>query len=163
MAHGKWAQAGVPHKGWTCVDFEDLEEPAEVCEMCESVEIRYVHVMQHPEYSDILRCGCVCAEHMSGDYESPRRREADAKNLDRRRAGWLKRQWKFSANGGSQYLRTDGFVLIIYEVPGGWMGVIKDQMTGNEKKARRCYPTEDEFKLAAFDAMVQLKKKWREE
>lgn len=32
---GEWAQCGVPHKGWTCVDIEDLGEPSAVCEMCE--------------------------------------------------------------------------------------------------------------------------------
>lgn len=25
---GKWSKAGVPHKGWHCVDIEDLGEPA---------------------------------------------------------------------------------------------------------------------------------------
>jgi hypothetical protein len=26
-ARGKWADPGVPHVGWECVDFEDLGEP----------------------------------------------------------------------------------------------------------------------------------------
>lgn len=163
MAHGKWAQPGVPHKGWVCVDFEDLGEPGEICEMCESAEIRFVHLMEHEEYPDTLRCGCVCAEHMGGDYIGPRRRESDAKNLARRRAKWLRHEWKIS-RGGSQYLRVDNFVLIMYELDrGGWMGIIKDQLTGQQRQSRRCYLTEDEFKLAAFDAMVRLKKKWRGE
>jgi hypothetical protein len=25
---GKWSAAGVPHKGWVCVDIEDLGEPS---------------------------------------------------------------------------------------------------------------------------------------
>ena len=47
-ASGKWAQPGVPHKGWTRVDIEDLGEPSEVCAMREIQEIRYVHHMQPP-------------------------------------------------------------------------------------------------------------------
>jgi len=42
-ATGKWSQAGVPHRGWTCVDIDDLGEPSATCEMCETQEIRYVH------------------------------------------------------------------------------------------------------------------------
>lgn len=40
---GKWSAAGVPHRGWHCVDIEDLGEPQAECEMCESQTIRYVH------------------------------------------------------------------------------------------------------------------------
>jgi hypothetical protein len=43
---GKWSQPGVPHKGWVCVDIEDLGEPSLTCEMCESQNIRYVHYME---------------------------------------------------------------------------------------------------------------------
>jgi hypothetical protein len=44
---GKWSRAGVPHKGWECVDVEDLENDRAICEMCEVTEIRYVHTMVH--------------------------------------------------------------------------------------------------------------------
>ena len=46
---GKWSEAGVPKKGWTCVGVEDLEEPSQLCEMCDSAEIRYAHIMEHPD------------------------------------------------------------------------------------------------------------------
>ncbi|GHV31592.1 hypothetical protein AGMMS4952_20620 [Spirochaetia bacterium] len=55
---GKWSDKGVPHKGWKCIDIEDLGEPSLTCEMCESQEIRYVHYMKHPGYKDILKVGC---------------------------------------------------------------------------------------------------------
>ena len=50
---GKWNQSRVPHKGWSCVGFEDLGEPSTICEMCEHQEIRYVHTMRH---RTILTC-----------------------------------------------------------------------------------------------------------
>jgi hypothetical protein len=59
---GKWSDPGIPHKGWECIDFEDLDEPSETCEMCEFQTIRYVHVMRHPEYPSPLRCGCDALE-----------------------------------------------------------------------------------------------------
>lgn len=64
--HGKWSLPGVPHKGWSCVHFEDLGEPSQICGMCESAEVRFVHYMEHPEFSETLAVGCVCAEHMEG-------------------------------------------------------------------------------------------------
>ena len=64
---GKWSQAGVPHRGWQCIDIEDLGEPYAECQMCESQIVRYVHYMEHHSYSEILEVGCICAGHMEGD------------------------------------------------------------------------------------------------
>ncbi|WP_040441047.1 hypothetical protein, partial [Roseibium aggregatum] len=91
---GKCSQQGVPKKGWTCIGFEDLGESSTQCEMCENQDIRYVHQMQHPEYPDILECGCVCAGKMEEDYTAASRQETESKNLARRRARWLTRKWK---------------------------------------------------------------------
>jgi hypothetical protein len=41
--HGKWAQTGVPHKGWHCVGVEDLGAPEETCEMCEKQGVLQMH------------------------------------------------------------------------------------------------------------------------
>lgn len=157
---GKWSDPGVPHKGWTCVDFEDLEEPSEICQMCELAEIRYVHIMRHPEYEEDLRCGCVCAEHMEGDYVGPRRRETDAKNVSSRRMRWLTREWRISENG-NLFLRTDGFVIVVYPMGDGFGGFIEDSISGRKKFSNKRYQTVRDVKAAAFDAMVQLKKRWR--
>jgi hypothetical protein len=91
-ATGKWSQPGVPHKGWTCVDIEDLGEPSAVCEMCETQEIRYVHHMEHPNYVGSLGCGCICAGRMEEDYEGARRREQAFRNAAGRRQRWLSRK-----------------------------------------------------------------------
>ena len=40
---GKWSQAGVPHKGWRCVDVDDRAAVDHVCQMCESQAVRFVH------------------------------------------------------------------------------------------------------------------------
>ncbi len=66
---GKWAEAGVPNKGWSCVDTEDLGEPSATCETCEAHETRYEHYMQHPSYPDALSCGCMCAGQIVEDHE----------------------------------------------------------------------------------------------
>jgi hypothetical protein len=76
-----WSRPGVPHRGWSCVDVEDLGEPSEVCEMCEQAQLRYVHVMRHPEWEGELRVGCVCAGRMEEDYKRAVQREAEFYHL----------------------------------------------------------------------------------
>ena len=75
---GKWSQGGVPHKGWSCIDIDDVGDDFVTCQMCETQPVRYVHTMEHPDYPDTLDVGCVCAGNMEQDYEAAREREASA-------------------------------------------------------------------------------------
>ncbi len=157
--HGKWSEAGVPHKGWTCVGIEDLGEPSAICEMCETQEIRYVHAMTHPHYAGELNVGCVCAEKMEDDYIGPRRRENALRSAAGRKKRWLSRKWRISARG-NPYINTDGFNITIYRnADGTWGGRIEERGTARAVDSRKRYPTEDAAKLAAFDGMVFLKVK----
>lgn len=71
----RWEREGIPQKGWKEIGVEDLRESLEYgnpveyeqCEMCEQEKIRYVHILQHPNFSGELRVGCICAEHMTDD------------------------------------------------------------------------------------------------
>jgi hypothetical protein len=65
---GKWGLAGVPHRGWACTEMYDAGDDLITCEMCETQEVRYVHIMTHPDYQGGLECGCVCAGNMERDY-----------------------------------------------------------------------------------------------
>src|SRR5216684_2441074 len=114
--HGKWSQPGVPHRGWQCVGIEDLEEPSELCGMCESVTIRYVHFLDHPDYPETLGVGCICAEHMEQDYVGPRLRKKILRSKARRRKTWAERSWNSSAKG-NLYLNTEGFNLTVFQLP----------------------------------------------
>lgn len=153
---GKWRSPDVPHRGWQCTGVEDLGEPSAICEMCEVMEIRYVHYMTHPDYPDELACGCVCAEHMEGDYRRPREREKALRNAAQRRKKWLTRQWNVSGKG-NPFLRTDGYVITVFPKRDGWSASIRDTRTEETRFARRLYRTADLAKLAAFDAMIFLK------
>jgi hypothetical protein len=101
--HGKWSDPGVPHKGWTCVDWEDLEEVSATCAMCESQMIRYVHVMKHEEYPDTLRVGCECAAKMEEDPRAAYARERTSKNSGQRRARWAGRTWRIAWEDREHY------------------------------------------------------------
>ena len=157
---GKWSQPDVPHKGWACVGSEDLEEPSQLCEMCESVEIRYAHFMQHPDYPESLTVGCVCAEHMEGDYVNPRQREKRLKGLARRRQSWSKRQWRLSGKG-NPYLNTEGFNLTVFQVADQkgsyWSVKVSRRSTGASQMGHRRYDCMEDAKKAALDALVWAK------
>ncbi len=158
-SHGKWSEAGVPKKGWSCTSVEDLGAPDEICEMCGTQEIRYVHYMQHPDYAAILGCGCVCAEKMEDDYVRPREREKALKRASGRRKRWLSRRWQVSERG-NPYLNTDGFNITVFRKPdGSWGGKLEDRASGDFILSRRRYESSDHAKLAAFDAMIFLKQK----
>lgn len=151
---------GVPHKGWTCVGIEDLEVPSDICGMCESAEIRFVHFMQHPDYSEVLGVGCVCAEHMEGDYAGPKERERTLRSLARRRKAWLGRAWRVSAKG-NRYLNAEGFNLTIFQKSDGqgafWSFKVENRVTGQHQFSRRRYQTLEAAQKATFDALQWAK------
>ena len=155
--YGKWSQRNVPHKGWHCVEVEDLGSPEAVCEMCETQEIRYVHHMKYRDYGEILGVGCDCAGNMELDYNAPRYREGQLRNQAQRRSRWVSRQWRISRRG-NPYLNTDGFNIIIFEERDEtWGWKLTDQTTRKHKYSGKTFATENEAKLAAFDKMIFLK------
>lgn len=157
MTTGKWKQQGVPHKGWTNTDMEDLGFPHEICEMCEVQEIRYVHIMEHDDFPEPLRVGCICAGNMEEDRQSAKMRENAFKNFGRRRQNWLKRKSWRQSSGGNPTIKSDGYRITVFRKGDKiWSGVITELATGKETWARKRYRTESEAKLAAFDGMVWL-------
>jgi hypothetical protein len=154
MTTGKWVEPGVPHRGWSCVYVEDLGEPDRTCEMCEFAEIRYVHYMTHPDYPDELGCGCICAEHMEGDYVGPKRREARLRNRSQRKRKWLTRRWRTSHKGNA-YLNVRGCNVVVFPHDGGWGYRVAQALTGRTL-SRFEYDSEVRAKLQAFDAMTWL-------
>jgi hypothetical protein len=160
---GRWIEPGVPHRGWTCATVEDLrfDDPdceLAICEMCQVREIRYVHRMTHPDYPDELGVGIICAGHLEQDYAAAVERERLVRNASAQRARWLSREWRCSSRG-NEYLKTrDGFHVVVFRKCHGWSGCVEYLETGVKVFARRAYPTSERAKLAAFDAMVILRK-----
>ena len=152
---GKWSARGVPKKGWSCVGVEDLGAPDAICEMCEKQEIRYVHSMEHTNYPDTLKCGCVCAGHMEEDLVRARERDKSIKGRTRNRKRWLTRKWK-TTSSGNPMIDSDGFRVVIFRKPDGWSGFLIDAATDQNIWARKHHPSEDAAKLAAFDMITLL-------
>jgi hypothetical protein len=151
---GKWRVPGVPHKGWQCVDIKDLNRRAAVCEMCESITIRYVHYMKHPDYGKTLGCGCICAGHMEEDLAGARQREKSFKARLSRRAKWLHRVWQISRNG-NEYINVNGINVVVYRRGQTWGARFIDKITGYKRFLEQPYVSANEAKLAAFDAVTE--------
>ena len=173
-ASGKWREPGVPHKGWECIDVEDLGRPSLICEMCESATIRFVHLMEHPDYPVALKCGCICAGHMEGDYtaRAARERESQMKRVARirekelikrtvRRSMWLYQSWRESEKG-NPYLNYGGYNVVVYPVGQAWgFRVVNREDSDDKVIAKIMLPSENAAKLRALDAIEWLEQQAR--
>ena len=147
-----WKSDDVPHDGWTCSGIEDLGAPVGICEMCGYQIIRYAHHMEHPRYHS-LTAGCVCAGRMEGDIEAAKRREADYKNRESRRASFFKKKWKHSKKG-NEYLKTDGHVIVLCQLErtrNQWKYAIDNTF------CKTLYSNRDTAAAAVFDALEEMR------
>ena len=149
---GKWAQAGVPKRGWVCDGEEDLGSPSATCEMCETQEIRFVHYMVHSDYPDALACGCVCAGHMEEDYAAARAREKGMKNRARRRSSWPDRAGWHLSRAGNWTIKQDGYQMTVFERAGRYRVSVSRPFNGRTVFGRKDYDELRRAKLATFDA-----------
>jgi hypothetical protein len=157
---GKWSAPGVPHRGWVCVNVEDLgESDSAVCEMCETTKIRYVHTMAHRNYPEALRVGCVCAGHMEQDLAAAREREARVRKRSSRRTRWL-HHWRTSRNGHPFINTKDGLNVAVFRKDQGWGARLVDRRTGYITESTKAYASEEAAKLAAFDAIERYRERY---
>ena len=151
---GKWGEQGVPHKGWQCVDTQDLgpdREGWQKCEMCKAMDIRYVHVMRHPNYPGELGCGCVCAGNMEQDLQAARHRESSMKTSLRRRQAFVRsRHWRISQKG-NPWMQRDGWTVTIFPRGTGFKAVLS--RADKKMFLPQVFATPNEAKLAAYDVM----------
>jgi hypothetical protein len=152
----RWDQPGVPHRGWRWVNVIDLCEDSTTCEACNHHPIRYVHVLEHDEYQDRLKVGCVCAEKLTEDYKNPRAKQTNLANKEARKKRLLQ-QWK------TYRLITKRFRLAVFQDKkrrGFWKwGFIRStgDNRGYTKISRQSYPSIYE---ARFECLNELFAKW---
>jgi hypothetical protein len=157
----RWDKPGVPHKGWSCVNVFDTRADGESadeasydeCQMCGNEKIRYVHVMRHPEHPEELHVGCQCAEKMSDDYFGPKEKEKALRGRAGRRAKWLQRKWRLSANG-NLWIKVDGNRFIVMAdrfKQGKFLGFI------NGVRISFSFHSQEQAQFALFDAAERLK------
>lgn len=154
---GKWSKKGVPHKGWTCVSEYDAREDGGdliYCDMCETTQVRFVHVMQHAEYPEMLHCGCICSAHMSGDRKRAEDREKRMRSKASRRSNCSRRKgWKI-AGSGNPYIVVDGFHFVVVKKSDGRFAIGgKRQNELSHGLGRRRFNSLEDAKTGCFDAL----------
>jgi superfamily I DNA/RNA helicase len=152
---GKWENPDVPHSGWECVDIEDLAAHTLTCQMCEHEKIRYAHYMRHSNYPNMLVVGCICAGNMQGNLEEAKKRDSFMKSRMSKRKRWLERIWKISQKG-NQYIKSDGFIVVMKYKNGLWGAFVKSEDGNFEKWSTKRIANENVMKLAAFDCLTNV-------
>lgn len=138
----KWIES-FPRKGWRLVDIIDYGEPAHECEWCGTI-IRYAHVLQHNDIFETTAAGCYCAEKLTDDYITPKRKEKEFKKRQR----WVNSaKWKITPSGNCY--RKDHEVLI-FKIDEDFKLKICD-VWGKKK-----YSTISEAKESAFDYLISI-------
>lgn len=150
LNRGKWSEPGIPHKGWSCVSVCDNDTVYQTCQMCETAEIRYVHVMRHPDYPTALEVGVVCASNMETDLVAPKERESRLRSRADRRKVWLDRNWKPSKRG-NPYLNTRQHNVVLFQAGNTWSWRVRYRLTNTVLHAGHGHPSSDSAALAAFD------------
>ena len=151
-----WSLPGFPHKGWTCVSMDDLEDASGTCEAC-GMSIRYVHEMQHDDWDGTIEVGCVCAGKLEENCEGARERERRLVNCTNRRENWLRRCWRISEKG-NPYLKVEGYIVGVAPDkfrPEQWRYWIKsprDEFIGNSER----YESMESAQLALFDQLAVI-------
>ena len=103
-----------------------------------------------------MRVGCVCAEHLTQDFTTPRLRERALKTRAGRRMRWPTLNWKLSANG-NLYLKKAGRIIVLKQGPrGGWAVSYKPKEQAGWVPLRGWYKSAEEAKLAAFDTLYPI-------
>lgn len=98
----RWV-GNFPRKGWVLENTDELETKYEqACEFC-GTYIRFIFYLFHPETGETRIAGCVCTEHLTEDYITPRRVQKEHKAQKRRTKRNLEKMmnptWNLSAKG----------------------------------------------------------------
>lgn len=107
-----WNEPDIPHKGWVEDTVIDMEEAVHTCEMCGREEIRFVHVMEHPDCKS-LQVGCVCAEKMANDYVGPKNSLNKARLLANNKRTWFNKSTWYKRYTNTYWRETRTITAII--------------------------------------------------
>jgi hypothetical protein len=144
LPFGDWVYASPPLDN-TSANF--------TCENCQHAHIRFVHPLKHKRTGQIIKVGCVCAEHFLQDFTNPKLRENELKNYVGRRLRWPDFNWTWTQKGNLK-LKKKGFIVVVRRVESGWW-LTSYTRDGNSEwtPVQGRYKTPQEAKLAAFDAL----------
>lgn len=150
---GRWSEPGLPHAGWQYVDIYSLKrDERQLCDMCQTMKIRHVHVMEHPDIDELIEAGAVCASRMAQEHVDA------AKARERRLKAGASKRWKVAKNG-SPYLkiwRGDGALAFVNRHGSRWSVTIKRGSSPPVFRTNARFRSELAAKLAAESEGARL-------
>ncbi len=134
---GLWKDPKIPKSGWKCVGVEDLGEPSLICEMCQSANVRFVQLLQHDEISGLVKAGCVCAGHLTGDMKAAKVRERSAKSSAAKRkrslTAWIdETKWRRLDTGNFTRKVSKTQRVTLFFRDGGWKWVVDGKFSSQK-------------------------------
>jgi hypothetical protein len=73
-----------------------------------------------------------------------------------KRLRWINsNRWRISQKG-NDWIKSDGYIIVMMEQYGFWKGLIKNDDIGFMKWSKRQYKLKKEAKLAAFDYLTKI-------
>ncbi len=148
-------RSDIPRAGWSLTDVWDSYAPNFVCQNCHFPHVRFVHDLKHAKTGRTVQVGCVCAEHLTQDFATPRLREKALRSIAGRRMRWPTLNWKRSQKG-NLYLRKQGMVIVVRQSGRRWAASYTQSDVGADgpwTPVSGWYDTPEEAKMAAFDAL----------
>lgn len=150
----KWNDPAVPKTGWRRHEIYDLGAVEAICEMCGEKEIRYIHVMKHPDWPKALSTGCRCASNLCGDMESERKEDTRLQNLAKKRTkrieAWLDSGWHLSPRRNQQRYILGYRIVIWRRFKSWWFSIY----AGTALHSPHGYPSERSAKYVALAVVM---------
>jgi len=146
-------RADLPAAGWVLVATIDNFSANFVCQNCGFPHVRYVHELENRRAKRRVMVGCVCAEHLTQDFSTPRLRERELKGWAGRRTRFPTLNWKLSLNGNLR-LKKEGRIFVVKQGKwGGWSASYLPRDDYEWIPVPGWHKTAVDAKLAAFDAV----------
>jgi hypothetical protein len=143
----------LPRKGWVLTDTLDHGAADFTCENCGYPHVRYKHHLKNERMRKEVVVGCVCAEHLTQDFTTPRLRERTLKGRAGRRLRWPTLNWVYSAKGNLR-LKKKGMIFVLKRGRlGGWAVSYLPHEGAEWVQIPGWRNNPDDAKLAAFDAV----------
>jgi len=128
----------------------------EKCQACGKDHVRFIHIMEHPEYPKSLRVGSVCAEHLEDNSDAPNERERKIISRQKLKMNFPSKDWKYNKNGNLYLIYNGKFITIMKSKNNSSeYGIMYDGKYYSEYNGKK-FKNLTEAKLAAFEIVTPL-------
>jgi len=89
-----------PLTEWEYIRVKDLRDKKERCPCCRRQTFRFGHILEHSDWPEPIRVGCVCAGRLTGDEEAPVRMQKVEERISKITENFFSAKWQDAGLGG---------------------------------------------------------------